>query len=312
MRPLRVVEHSAAKRLAISSISRERLMVTLADLFAALDMSFIAYEMGKSLLYNTRVRRSFEASREPATGGDRRAAMVNTVQPRFTPEQLKEISDSFETKRPEDVLTWGFETFGERFALASSFGGESGTVLVDMAVKINPKVKVYSIDTAFLFPETYQEIEDTKHHYGIKPIIFKSKFTPEEQAAKYGPELWKREPDLCCNLRKVEPQDRAFSEMCLEAWGTGVRRDQASTRSAAGIVEWNTKFNMVKLNPVAHWNKQQIWKYIADNNLKYNPLLDQGYGSIGCTNCTRKLTPGEDSRAGRWSGTDKIECGLNT
>ena len=238
--------------------------------------------------------------------------MTTAVRPRFTPEQLKAISDGFEDKGPEAVLAWSFETFGDKIAIASSFGGDSGSVLLDMAARMNPKVKVYYVDTDYLFPETYLEVEDAKRRYGITPLAFKSKLTVEEQAAKYGPELWTRNPDQCCDLRKVEPQDRAFREMGVEAWITGVRRDQASTRAAAGIVEWNPKFGLTKINPVAHWNKLQIWKYIVENNVKYNPLLDQGYGSIGCTNCTRKLAPGEDSRAGRWSGTDKIECGLNT
>lgn len=238
--------------------------------------------------------------------------MPSTLAPRFTPDQIRAISDSFESNRPEDVLAWGFEAFGDRIALASSFGGDSGTVLVHMAHKINPQVKVYTIDTDYLFPETYGEIEETRHGYGIEVIAYKSKLTPQEQAAKHGPELWKRDPDLCCNLRKVEPQDRGFAEMRLEAWITGVRRDQASTRTSAGIVEWNDKFHAVKLNPLATWSRQQVWKYIADYDLKYNRLLDWGYKSIGCTNCTRAVKPGEDDRAGRWSGTDKIECGLNT
>ena len=236
---------------------------------------------------------------------------MTTVQ-KFSPEQLKQISDGFEDKRPEAVLSWAFETFGDKIALASSFGGESGTVIMDMAVKLKPKLKVYYVDTDYLFPETYQEVEDTKQRYGIMPMAFKSKITPEEQATKHGPELWKTNPDLCCNLRKVEPQDRAFAEMKLEAWITGVRRDQATTRAAAGIVEWNPKFGMIKVNPVAHWGKQQVWKYIFENKLKYNPLLDQGYKSIGCTNCTKPVADGEDDRAGRWAGTDKVECGLNT
>ena len=227
----------------------------------------------------------------------------------FTPEELHRISDGFEDKGPEDVLRWAFDNFGDKVALASSFGGASGSVLMDMAAKLNPKVKVFYLDTDFLFPETYVLIEETSKRYGIKPIAYKSELTPERQAELHGEALWSREPDLCCDLRKVEPNARALAG--LDAWVTGIRRDQSGSRDRIGIVEWSNKFGLVKINPVAHWDRKRVWDYILQNKIPYNMLLDQGYKSIGCTHCTRAVGAKEDERAGRWPGMDKVECGLH-
>ncbi len=236
--------------------------------------------------------------------------MTTAKAPRFSKEELARISEGFEGKHPEEALRWAFDTFGDRVALAQSFGGASGAVLMDIAAKLKPSVKVFYLDTDFLFPETYANIEEAKRRYGIQPIAYKSLLTPEQQAAQYGPELWKRDPDRCCELRKVEPNARALQG--LDAWITGIRRDQAGARSAIGIVEWNEKFGLVKINPVAHWDKKQVWDYILKHKVPYNALLDKGYKSIGCTYCTRAVGANEDERAGRWAGTDKIECGLHT
>jgi len=235
--------------------------------------------------------------------------LATTLSPRFTPEEIERIGNRFEDRRPEDVLRWAFETFGDKIGLASSFGGASGAVLVDMAAKMNPGVRVFYLDTDFLFSETYAQIEEAKKRYGITPIAYGSRLTPEEQAGEYGEALWSRDPDRCCDLRKVEPNARALAE--LDAWITGIRRDQAQ-RQNVGIVEWNEKFGLVKVNPVAHWTKKETWGYILANKVPYNPLLDQGHKSIGCTHCTIAVGATEDDRSGRWAGTDKTECGLHT
>lgn len=229
---------------------------------------------------------------------------------RFSSGELDRISDGFEKKRPEDVLRWAFDTFGDKVAMANSFGGASGAALLDMAAKINPRVNVFYLDTDFLFPETYALIEEAKRRYGVTPVAYKSELTPEQQAAELGEALWARDPDACCNLRKVEPNRRALEG--LEAWITGIRRDQADTRKKIGIVEWNEKFGLVKVNPVAHWDRKQVWDYILKNKVPYNRLLDRGYKSIGCTHCTVPVGAGDDERAGRWVGFDKKECGLHT
>ena len=227
----------------------------------------------------------------------------------MTPEELRAISDSFEGKAPPDILRWAFDKFGDRAALAMSFGGASGTVILDMAVKVNPGVKVYYLDTDFLFEETYKYVEEVKKRYGIDPIAYQSHLTPDEQAREFGDELWLTDPDRCCDLRKVQPNARALSE--LDAWISGIRRDQAQTREHIGLVEWDANYDLVKVNPVAHWTKTEVWGYILDNKLAYNVLLDRGYKSIGCTHCTRAVGAESGEREGRWAGNGKVECGLH-
>ena len=227
----------------------------------------------------------------------------------LTKAELESISNSFEDQGPEEVLRWTFDTFGDSVALSMSFGGASGAVLLDVAASIKPNMRVYYLDTDFLFPETYALVEKTAKRYRITPVAYKAHLSPEEQAKQHGESLWLTNPDACCNIRKVEPNERALEG--TDAWITGIRRDQAQTRSHIGIVEWHEKSQMVKVNPVAHWTLKQIWDYILSNKVPYNTLLDQGYKSIGCTHCTRPVGEGDDERTGRWAGTDKIECGLH-
>ena len=222
---------------------------------------------------------------------------------------LDEINQRLEGKPPQEVLAWAFQEFGEDIVMACSFGGTSGMALLDMAVKINPKVQVFYLDTDFLFPETYALTDEVAKRYGIQPLAFKSRLTPEEQAQQYGEALWSRDPDQCCALRKVEPNRRALEGK--RAWISGIRRDQSKTRRNVRTVEWDSQFGLIKINPMAEWNEAQVREYIFMNEVPYNPLQDQGYPSIGCTYCTRKVKAGEDARAGRWSGFDKKECGLH-
>ena len=181
--------------------------------------------------------------------------------------------------------------------------------LLDMAVKIEPEVNVFYLDTGFLFPETYSLLEQTKQRYGIEPVAFRSRWSPRDQAHEFGEELWKHNPDLCCEIRKVEPNLRALDGK--RAWIAGLRRDQASTRRSLKVVEWDDRFGLVKLNPLAAWTETQVVEYINANDVPYNPLYDKGYPSIGCMQCTRAVKPGEDPRAGRWANSSKIECGLH-
>ena len=226
----------------------------------------------------------------------------------MSPEELKEISDRLEGRPPQEALRWAIEEFFPDIALACSFGAED-IVLVDMIMKIRPGVKVFYLDTDVLFKETYELIDRVVARYGIQPVAYKSELTLEEQADKHGPQLWQRDPDLCCYLRKVEPLTRALEG--LRAWITGIRRDQAPTRAKAGIVEMDNKFGLVKVNPLAPWSWEQVLSYIREHQLPYNPLHDQGYPSIGCHPCTRPVKPGEDPRSGRWAGFAKTECGLH-
>ncbi len=178
-----------------------------------------------------------------------------------------------------------------------------------MLQKISPKTDIFYLDTDFHFQETYETRDRLAERYGINFVQVKPLLTPEEQAAKHGDELWKSDPNACCNIRKVEPLTRVLGK--YDAWITGIRREQAPTRANAKKVEYDTKFGLVKFNPLASWTQDDVWNYIREHDVIYNPLHDQNYPSIGCAYCTRQVMPGEDPRAGRWSGHQKIECGLH-
>jgi phosphoadenosine phosphosulfate reductase len=222
--------------------------------------------------------------------------------------QIAEVQLKAETWSPQQVLAWAFETFGNRVAISSAFG-TGGMALIDMASRLRKDFRVFTLDTEFLFPETYSLIDTIGSKYEIKIERVVSLSSPEEQEREHGPALWARDPDQCCNLRKVEPLRRKLRE--LGAWITSIRRDQTSFRKAAHKIEWDAKFGLVKVNPIADWSSKQVWRYLLEHGVPYNPLHDQDYPSIGCTHCTRAIQPGEDARAGRWSGTSKTECGLH-
>ncbi|KIL36345.1 phosphoadenosine phosphosulfate reductase [Cohnella kolymensis] len=216
-------------------------------------------------------------------------------------------AEEFENASPQEVIAWAVQTF-PNITFACSFGAED-VVLVDMLQKISPSSDIFYLDTDFHFKETYETRDRMEEKYNLKFVQVKPKLTPEEQAAEHGEALWKSEPNACCNIRKVEPLTRILSQ--YDAWITGIRRDQAPTRANAKKVEYDTKFGLVKFNPLAAWTSEQVWDYIRDNDIIYNPLHDRNYPSIGCEHCTKQVMPGEDPRAGRWAGNEKTECGLH-
>jgi len=218
------------------------------------------------------------------------------------------MQDLAEAWSPQRTLAWAFETFGRNVAISSAFGAE-GMVLIDMASRVRKDFRLFTIETEFLFPETYSLMDRIEEKYGIAIEKVYSMLSPEAQERTHGAALWSRDPDRCCNLRKVEPLRRKLSE--LGAWITSIRRDQTSARSGARRVEWDTKFGLVKINPIVDWTSKQVWRYIHDHDVPYNELHNQDYPSIGCTHCTRAVRPGEDPRAGRWPGFAKTECGLH-
>jgi phosphoadenosine phosphosulfate reductase len=224
-------------------------------------------------------------------------------------ETVDRIHQLVEQWSPEDLLRWAFVTFGGYVEIASGFGPE-GVALIDIAARVQPKFRVFTLDTDFLFPETYSLMEQIEKRYGIRVERLKSALTPDAQEGLHGAALWGRDPDACCNLRKVEPLRKKLSQ--LRAWVTSIRRDQTADRANALKVEWDAKFHLVKINPLADWTSAKVWRYIHEHGLPYNPLHDRGYPSIGCTHCTRSVRPGENARAGRWSGFNKTECGLHT
>ncbi|MGZ8386424.1 MAG: phosphoadenylyl-sulfate reductase [Nitrospira sp.] len=226
-------------------------------------------------------------------------------------EELKAWSASFETKLPQDVLAAAIERYGQKMVLACSFGAED-VVLVDMVHRINPAVPLFYLDTDFLFPETYATRDRIIERYQLKPaqvVQVKSLLTPQRQAESHGDALWASHPDQCCQLRKVEPLTRVLKG--YDAWITGIRRDQAPSRANAGLIEWDEKFTLIKVNPLARWTWAEVWSYIKVYEVPYNPLHDHNYPSIGCTYCTAPVASGDDPRAGRWKNFTKTECGLH-
>jgi phosphoadenosine phosphosulfate reductase len=208
----------------------------------------------------------------------------------------------------DELLQWGLSTFGDKLVQVTSFG-PPGMVIVDHLARLNPGIKVITIDTGFLFAETYSLWEQIQQRYPIRLEICRSALSTDGQAFLYDPRLWEEDPDHCCNLRKVLPLGSALAGMA--AWITGVRRDQSPSRARAALVEWDAQYHLLKLNPLANWTREQVWSYIREHDLPYNALHDHGYTSIGCTHCTRLPSNLADERSGRWQGHQKTECGLH-
>ena len=220
---------------------------------------------------------------------------------------INEAAERFENAPVEELLAFAVDTF-PNIVLACSFGAED-VALVHMLQKVRPGTDIFYLDTDFHFKETYETRDALAAKYNVNFVQVKPKLTPEEQAAQHGEELWKSDPNKCCNIRKVDPLTDILGK--YEAWITGIRRDQAPTRANAKKVEYDLKFGLVKFNPLASWTSEDVWQYIRDNDVPYNPLHDRNYPSIGCEHCTRPVAPGEDPRAGRWAGSEKTECGLH-
>ena len=237
--------------------------------------------------------------------------MNESTNTRPTSESLKEMSDTFEGASPEEVIAYAFREYAPDIILACSFGAED-VVLADMMFRHHPEARLFYLDTDFLFPETYQVRDRIIDKYHLKPsqvVQMKSLLTPEVQVKEHGEALWSTAPDRCCHLRKIEPLGRGLQDQ--NAWITGIRRDQSVTRANAGLIEWDEKFQLVKINPLATWTWEQVWTYIHANEVPYNPLHEQNYPSIGCTHCTAPVMPGDDPRSGRWQNFAKTECGLH-
>lgn len=220
---------------------------------------------------------------------------------------VTKAAEEFENQSAQAVLKLAVETYAS-LTLACSFGAED-VVLVDMLQKISPNVDIFYLDTNVHFPETYETRDRLEQHYGTKFVQVLPKLTLDEQAEKFGDELWKSDANQCCNIRKVDPLTDVLKN--YDAWITGIRRDQAPTRANAKKVEYDVKFGLIKFNPLASWTSEDVWNYIRENDVIYNPLHDRNYPSIGCTHCTRQVAEGEDPRAGRWANIEKTECGLH-
>lgn len=209
-----------------------------------------------------------------------------------------------------EILGWAVQRFGNKLALACSFGAED-VVLVDALQRIpdGGKIDIFYLDTNLHFPETYDTRDRLAKRYGITFKRVTPDLSLDEQRASYGPALWRKDPNRCCYIRKVQPLEKTLAG--YRAWMTGIRRDQSLTRRNAGIVEWDERFELTKINPLAHWSSDDVWHYIRQYDVPYNPLHDEQYPSIGCAPCTNPVANGEDPRAGRWQGFRKTECGLH-
>ena len=217
------------------------------------------------------------------------------------------VAAELEPKNASETLEWAIEAFGSQLLIACSFQ-KTSSVVMHLATQVDPSVRFFYLDTDVLFPETYETRDRLADHFGVEFERFHN-ITIDEQAELYGDGLWNRDPDSCCGLRKVEPMRRALGS--AEAWVSGIRRADSSSRASAPKFAWDKRFGLWKLNPLADWSEAEVWDHISDNDIPYNPLHDRGYPSIGCTHCTQPVAPGASPRDGRWSGTSKSECGIN-
>lgn len=232
----------------------------------------------------------------------------------YTAQEIDRLNSQFEKAEPEEVLKYFIEKFGDRIALSSSLSIEDQTI-ADMMLKIDPHVRIFTLDTGRLFPETYQLIDKTNYRYNIKMEVFCPLAEPLQQFVRqqginpFYESIEKRH--ACCQVRKLEPLQRAFKG--LDAWICGLRQSQSVTRNDMRLVEWDERHSLLKINPLIHWSEEQVWQYIRANHVPYNKLHDQGFPSIGCEPCTRAVKPGEDIRSGRWwwESPDHRECGLH-
>ena len=222
---------------------------------------------------------------------------------------LQSFSESLESATPLEIIAWAWEYFATKLTMGTAFGPE-GMVILHMLSEVAPDTHVFNLETGYQFQETLDLRERVRERYGIDVQLLRPELTVEQYEAKHGGPLYKTNPDQCCVDRKLTVLRKGIEGKL--AWISAIRRDQSLDRARAPIVGWDKKFNLVKINPLANWSKQDVWNLITEHNIPYNPLHDQGYTSIGCWPCTRSVIMGEDERAGRWSGTSKTECGLHS
>ncbi|MEX0585790.1 MAG: phosphoadenylyl-sulfate reductase [Pirellulales bacterium] len=224
-------------------------------------------------------------------------------------ESLARHSERLESASPQEIIAWAVATYFPKLTMATAFGPE-GCVILHMLAQIEPRVHVFNLETGYQFAETLELRDRIQQRYGIEVHLERPDTTVAEYEAKNGGPIYGWDPNRCCFDRKIRVLRRVAQR--FDAWMSGIRRDQSPDRAKAAVVAWDHKFGLVKISPLANWTKQQVWSFITDHDIPYNPLHDQGYTSIGCWPCTRPVTFGEDERAGRWSGSTKTECGLHT
>jgi phosphoadenosine phosphosulfate reductase len=227
-----------------------------------------------------------------------------------SPEELRDLVShmgaELELAPAEHIIEWAVATFGARFCITSSMGD---AVLAHVASKVAPGVDVVFLDTGYHFAETIGTRDAVQATLPVNLVTVGPEQSVAEQDAAYGKDLYKTDPDLCCKLRKVTPLTESLAS--YDAWATGLRRAETHNRVIAPVVGWDARKGKVKVSPLARWSDDQVEQYIADNGVLVNPLVHDGYPSIGCWPCTRRVAPGDDPRSGRWAGTNKTECGIH-
>ena len=230
---------------------------------------------------------------------------------RKDPQSMRSLAaraaEELEGASAQDIIRWATDTFGDRICITSSM---TDAVIIHLASQVRPGIDVVFLDTGYHFPETVGTRDAVEAVYPITLINVTPSRTVAEQDAELGPRLYGRNPDLCCYLRKVQPLERTLRDN-YDAWISGVRRDETPSRRNTPVVDWDAKRQMVKVNPIATWTAEQVDEYIAAEGVLVNPLVYDGYPSIGCRTCTSRVEPGADPRSGRWAGTGKTECGLH-
>lgn len=235
---------------------------------------------------------------------------MTTTQEARTDEELKQLAEragrELEDASAVEILQWAVDTFGKGFCVTSSM---EDAVVAHLASRVRKGVDVVFLDTGYHFPETIGTRDAVEAVMDVNVITLTPRQTVAEQDAEYGPKLHERDPDLCCKLRKVQPLEQGLTK--YQAWATGLRRDESPTRANTPVVGWDDRRRKVKVSPIARWTQDDVDAYVLEHGVLTNPLLMDGYASVGCEPCTRRVLAGEDARAGRWAGRAKTECGLH-
>lgn len=235
---------------------------------------------------------------------------MTTAQQDRTSDELRALAEQagreLESASALRILQWAADTFGRRFCVTSSM---EDAVVAHLASRVMKGVDVVFLDTGYHFPETIGTRDAVEAVMDVNVITLTPRRSVAEQDAEHGPRLHDRDPDLCCRLRKVQPLEEGLKGYL--AWATGLRRDESPTRANTPVVGWDEKRQKVKVSPIARWTQDDVDAYVAEHGVLTNPLLMDGYASIGCAPCTRRVLAGEDARAGRWAGRAKTECGLH-
>ncbi len=227
--------------------------------------------------------------------------------------ERKGLSAVSEETPTAELIAWSMDRFADQRVIMSTSFGMEGCALIDMYAQSGRPMTVAYLDTMFFFKETHELRDRMVQRYPHLEFVNRgTTLTPEQQEAKHGPELWKSDPDLCCQIRKVDPMVSLMAD--VDVWITGLRRSQSASRANLRMIEWDWRYQLLKLSPLVKWERPEIWQYIQDHDVPFNALHEQGYPTVGCTHCTRSVpgsAPGDYTRAGRWTDSEKTECGLH-